>query len=80
MKKNSNLFRDEAYEGGANIRTLPANRPVSEKGSEKGSAKERVFYADWIRAMAILLVIFVHALCNSFDSSGLDPETVPTIQ
>jgi hypothetical protein len=30
--------------------------------------------------MAIMLVIFVHALVNSFDASGLDPEDVPTIQ
>jgi len=39
--------------------------------------KERVFYADWIRAMAIILVIFVHCLVNSFDASGLDPDDVP---
>jgi len=30
--------------------------------------------------MAIVLVILVHALCNSFDASGLDPDDVPTIQ
>lgn len=41
--------------------------------------KERVFYVDWIRAMAIVLVILVHALCNSFDASGLDPDDVPTL-
>ena len=33
--------------------------------------KERVYYADWIRASAIILVIFVHCLVNSFDASGL---------
>ena len=46
----------------------------------KPAAKERVYYADWIRAMAITLVIFVHCLVNSFDASGLDPDNEPTIQ
>lgn len=39
-----------------------------------------MFYADWLRALSIILVIFVHALVNSFDASGLDPEDHPTIQ
>jgi surface polysaccharide O-acyltransferase-like enzyme len=39
-----------------------------------------VYYADWVRAMAIMLVIFVHCLVNSFDASGLEPELNPTIQ
>jgi hypothetical protein len=39
-----------------------------------------VFYADWVRAMAIILVIFVHCLVNSFDASGLEPADNPTIQ
>lgn len=30
--------------------------------------------------MAVVLVILVHALCNSFDASGLDPDEVPTLQ
>lgn len=30
--------------------------------------------------MAIILVIFVHALVNSFDASGIDPTEVPTVQ
>ena len=42
--------------------------------------KYRVYYADWIRAMAIFLVIFVHCLVNSFDASGIDAEDVPLIQ
>jgi len=46
---------------------------ISETSSQKAQAKERVFYADWIRALAIILVILVHTLCNSFDASGLDP-------
>jgi peptidoglycan/LPS O-acetylase OafA/YrhL len=46
----------------------------------KKEPKERVYYADWVRAMAICLVIFVHCLVNSFDASGLDPELNPTLQ
>lgn len=50
-----------------------------DKNEQKPSedVKERVYYADWIRFMAISLVIFVHCLVNSFDASGLDPEEVP---
>ena len=64
-------------EGGANIHTF---QQPAEVESNKPEAKERVYYADWIRAIAITLVIFVHCLVNSFDASGLDPEDVPTIQ
>ena len=32
--------------------------------------KPRAYYGDWIRAMAISLVIFVHTLGVSYDSSG----------
>lgn len=66
------------YEGGgANIHSF--QQPVEEEQQPKPEAKERVYYADWIRAMAIFLVIFVHCLVNSFDASGLDPTDVPTI-
>jgi len=54
------------------------NKAEAGKPEEK-PAKERVYYADWIRAMAIMLVIFVHCLVNSFDASGLEPEEVPQI-
>jgi len=56
------------------------NGAPSEALSQKDAPKERVYYADWIRAMAIILVIFVHCLVNSFDASGLNPDDVPTIQ
>jgi peptidoglycan/LPS O-acetylase OafA/YrhL len=45
----------------------------------KPAPKERVYYADWVRSLSITLVIFVHALCNSFDASGLNPDEVFTI-
>lgn len=64
-------------EGGANIHTF---QQPAEVESNKPAPKERVYYADWIRAIAITLVIFVHCLVNSFDASGLDPNEEPTIQ
>ena len=45
----------------------------------KTQERERMYYADWIRASAIILVIFVHCLVNSFDASGLQPDDVPEI-
>ena len=68
------------FEGGQ-VNTLNRKEGApSDTTSMKEQAKERVFYADWIRALAIILVILVHTLCNSFDASGLDPADVPTIQ
>ena len=58
---------------------MPPNAAPSETTSMKAAAKERVYYADWLRALAIILVIFVHALVNSFDASGLEPDDVPVI-
>lgn len=69
----------QAEGGNANIRTLNHNANISDTTSAKAAAKERVYYADWVRGMAILLVIFIHALVNSFDASGLEPDDVPTI-
>jgi hypothetical protein len=64
-------------EGGENIHTLP---PAAEEEQPKQEKKERVYFADWVRAAAIILVIFVHCLVNSFDASGLEPDDVPEIQ
>lgn len=63
-------------EGGGGEADKAAKDPKVE-GDKAKEPKERVYYADWIRAMAIALVIFVHCLVNSFDASGLDPEDVP---
>ena len=73
-------FNTTEYEGG-NAEVMNANNQgeVQSSKSKGSNAKERVFYADWLRGMAIVLVIFVHTLCNSFDASGLDPDEVPTI-
>ena len=60
-----------------NVHTL--ERQDEQPQEQRKEVKERVYYADWVRAMAIVLVIFVHCLVNSFDASGLDPEVNPTI-
>jgi peptidoglycan/LPS O-acetylase OafA/YrhL len=33
-----------------------------------------MYYADWARALAIQLVIFIHCLVNSADAVGFDPD------
>jgi peptidoglycan/LPS O-acetylase OafA/YrhL len=68
----------------ANINTLPPRNAEVESAKTSTrrdpNVKERAYYVDWIRSMAIVLVILVHALCNSFDASGLDPDDVPALQ
>lgn len=56
---------------GGEVNTLPAPAPEVQENQPPKEKKERVYYADWIRASAIILVIFVHCLVNSFDASGL---------
>lgn len=74
LKSSKKFNNDEAmYEGGRENTLIKKGGALSETSSQKAQAKERVFYADWIRALAIILVILVHTLCNSFDASGLDP-------
>ena len=64
-------------EGGGAEEAAKNKEEAGKPDGDKKEAKERVYYADWIRAMAIMLVIFVHCLVNSFDASGLQPEEVP---
>jgi len=52
------------------VKSILYQLPFRKKHNKK-KKKERVYYADWIRASAIMLVIFVHCLVNSFDASGL---------
>lgn len=79
MSYRSSNSSFQAEGGNANIQTLNRQAEQSVK-SQDPNVKERVFYVDWIRAIAVVLVILVHALCNSFDASGLDPDDVPSIQ
>jgi hypothetical protein len=68
------------YDGGErenNIHTLQRN---NDQVSQKAEPKERVYYADWVRAMAITLVIFIHALVNSADAANVNFEDDPTIK
>ena len=73
----TSITQDSLYDGGGNSSKHAESEVTS---TRKPGVKERVYYADWLRALAIILVIFVHALVNSFDASGLQPEDVPTIQ
>lgn len=34
----------------------------------------RAYYADWVRALAIFLVIFIHCLVNAADASDFKPD------
>jgi peptidoglycan/LPS O-acetylase OafA/YrhL len=43
---------------------------VAPASNEAQPTKTRAYYSDWIRATAISLVIFVHCLGLSFDSTG----------
>jgi alanyl-tRNA synthetase len=73
----SSTSRTSFYAEGGGGEADKANKEPKVEVEPVKEAKERVYYADWIRAMAIALVIFVHCLVNSFDASGLDPEDVP---
>jgi hypothetical protein len=39
-----------------------------------------VYYADWARALAITLVIFIHCLVNSADAADLNYDENPTMK
>ena len=51
--------------------------PPAQAGDGYSSPKQRIYFADWTRFMAISLVIFVHCLVNSADASGFDPDNDP---
>jgi len=51
--------------------------PPAQAGEGYVTPKKRIYYADWARALAIQLVIFVHCLVNAADASGFDPEESP---
>jgi len=38
-------------------------------GFDYKGPKVRAYYADWVRAVAIFLVIFIHCLVNAADAS-----------
>lgn len=40
----------------------------------------RAYYADWVRALAIFLVIFIHCLVNAADASDFKPDDHPSYQ
>jgi len=48
--------------------------PPHQGGDSFNPKKKRMYYADWARALAIQLVIFIHCLVNSADAVGFDPD------
>lgn len=60
--------------------TLYQDDPPQSPGEAYVPPKKRIYYADWTRAIAIQLVIFIHCLCNSADASGFDPDAAPATQ
>jgi len=54
--------------------------PPAQPGHAYRTPKDRIYYADWVRALAIQLVIFIHCLVNSADASGFDPDEYPGTQ
>lgn len=72
------------HEGGANkdddVDSLWIDDEPAEPGDNYVTIKKRIYYADWVRAIAIQLVIFVHCLVNSADAAGFDPEENVSMQ
>ena len=54
--------------------------PPESPGIAYRTPKDRIYFADWTRALSIQLVIFVHCLVNSADASGFDPDENPGTQ
>ena len=50
------------------------------QGFDYKPPKVRAYYADWVRALAIFLVIFIHCLVNAADASDFKPDEHPAYQ
>jgi len=61
----SSRWKDSASQGG---------------GSDYETPKVRIYYADWLRCLAIQLVIFIHCLVNAADAAEFNPEENPGMQ
>ena len=61
----SSRWKDSASQGG---------------GSDYETPKTRIYYADWLRCLAIQLVIFIHCLVNAADAAEFNPEENPGMQ
>ena len=74
------------YEGGSDRKSRASeadkweDEPPQRGGAEYRPPKERIYFADWTRALAIQLVIFIHCLVNAADASGFDPDESPATQ
>jgi len=73
------------FEGGSEARSRASegdivDDPPQQPGENYRPPKERIYFADWTRALAIQLVIFIHCLVTAADASGFDPEADPVTQ
>ena len=68
---------EEARSRASDNDSLWVDDPPAQSGEAYVTPKKRIYYADWLRALAIQLVIFIHCLTNSADASGFDPDTNP---
>jgi len=83
---------EELFEGGkgkAEERSDASSTPISSKwkdsesqggGSDYERPTVRIYYADWLRCLAIQLVIFIHCLVNAADAAEFNPEENPGMQ
>ena len=60
--------------------TLYNDDPPQRGGEDYVPPKKRIYFADWTRALAVQLVVFIHCLVNAADASGFDPEEEPGVQ
>jgi hypothetical protein len=87
VAKSQSTISRNYYEGGSSRQHSRASdnddyesdAPL-EAGENFNPKHERIWYADWVRALAIQLVIFIHCLVNAADASGFDPELDPATQ
>ena len=73
------LDRAEARSNASDADTLYNDDPPQRGGEDYVPPKKRIYFADWTRALAVQLVIFIHCLVNAADASGFDPEEEPGV-
>ena len=86
---------EELFEGGkgkeakGEERSDASSTPISSRwkdsesqggNSDYETPKVRIYYADWLRCLAIQLVIFIHCLVNAADAAEFNPEENPGMQ
>jgi len=68
------MARSQARSNASDADSLYNDDPPQRGGEEYNPPKKRIYFADWTRALAVQLVVFIHCLVNAADASGFDPE------